>query len=466
MPIFIGLFRLLDLASKQGEGRGLLTDTQAQQLADAELFGAPISATLKDANGDMHVMILAGVLVLAMTLTMFLTQRQLMKKGMPQSALEGPFAQQQKIMMILLPIGFLISGVFFPIGVLLYWTTSNLWTMGQQFYVIRNNPAPGSEGFKAKQLRDEAKRKRKGKLPIDESGNVVDTSAPPEPPKPPTAPATEEADPFPAQEVRRQAGQQQAQRPGQTQERHTHRYPRDSPSDTPGYRPDDSPSSKGDEQVSDPVNETRQIDTDTDTQTENPARRAPVEECREPGREVDIRGGRSRRRRVWTATRGADDEESVRPGRRERLEQEGDIAADYLEELLEISDLDGDLDMDVEGDRATVSIVGADLPQLVGDQGEVLEALQELTRLAVYRETGERSRLMLDVSGHRAERRTALEEQASRIVAQVKESGERATLEPMSPFERKVVHDVVAAAGLTSESEGTEPRRFVVVLPE
>ena len=92
----------------------------------------------------------------------------------------------------------------------------------------------------------------------------------------------------------------------------------------------------------------------------------------------------------------------MRPGRRERLEQEGDIAADYLEELLEISDLDGDLDMDVEGDRATVSIVGADLPQLVGDQGEVLEALQELTRLAVYRETGERSRLMLDVSGHRA----------------------------------------------------------------
>nr|WP_051276747.1 R3H domain-containing nucleic acid-binding protein [Marmoricola sp. URHB0036] len=147
------------------------------------------------------------------------------------------------------------------------------------------------------------------------------------------------------------------------------------------------------------------------------------------------------------------------------MEQEGEIAADYLEELLEIADLDGDLDMDVEGDRATVSIVGANLPQLVGDQGEVLEALQELTRLAVYRETGERSRLMLDVSGHRAGRRTALEEQAAEIVAQVKESGEQASLEPMSPFERKVVHDVVAAAGLKSESEGAEPRRYVVVLP-
>jgi spoIIIJ-associated protein len=161
----------------------------------------------------------------------------------------------------------------------------------------------------------------------------------------------------------------------------------------------------------------------------------------------------------------ADDAAAARPGRRERLEQEGDIAADYLEELLEITDLDGDLDMDVEGDRATVSIVGANLPQLIGEQGEVLEALQELTRLAVYRETGERSRLMLDVSGHRAERRTALEEQAAEIVAQVKESGERASLSPMSPFERKVVHDVVSAAGLRSESEGTEPKRYVVVLP-
>ena len=151
--------------------------------------------------------------------------------------------------------------------------------------------------------------------------------------------------------------------------------------------------------------------------------------------------------------------------RAERLEQEGEVAADYLEELLEIADLDGDLDMDVEGDRATVSIVGADLPQLIGSNGEVLEALQELTRLAVYRETGERSRLMLDISGHRATRRQALEERATGVVAQVKESGQPVSLEPMSPFERKVVHDAVAAAGLSSESEGVEPRRYVVVLP-
>jgi spoIIIJ-associated protein len=148
-----------------------------------------------------------------------------------------------------------------------------------------------------------------------------------------------------------------------------------------------------------------------------------------------------------------------------QLEQEGDIAADYLEELLDIADLDGDLDIDVDGDRAAVSIVGADLQQLVGSDGAVLDALQELTRLAVFRETGHRSRLMLDVSGFRADLRAKLVIRAGEAVQQVKDSGESVSLEPMSPFERKVVHDAVAAAGLVSESSGTEPGRFVVVLP-
>lgn len=146
------------------------------------------------------------------------------------------------------------------------------------------------------------------------------------------------------------------------------------------------------------------------------------------------------------------------------LEQEGDIAADYLEELLDIADLDGDLDMDVDGDRAAVSIVGGDLNLLVGRNGEVLDALQELTRLAVYRETGERSRLMLDVAGYRAAKREELVALANETVQRVKESGGPVSLDPMTPFERKVVHDAVADAGLTSESEGAEPRRFVVVL--
>lgn len=154
-----------------------------------------------------------------------------------------------------------------------------------------------------------------------------------------------------------------------------------------------------------------------------------------------------------------------RPSKVQRLEQEGDIAADYLEELLDIADLDGDLDMDVEGDRASVQIDGADLGQLVGSHGEVLEALQELTRLAVYRETGERSRLMLDIGGHRAAQRTRLVALAETSISEARESGQAVSLAPMSAFERKVVHDAVAAAGLTSESEGAEPNRHVVILP-
>ncbi|MFG2618727.1 protein jag [Streptomyces sp. NPDC048507] len=152
-----------------------------------------------------------------------------------------------------------------------------------------------------------------------------------------------------------------------------------------------------------------------------------------------------------------------------RLEQEGEIAADYLEGLLDIADLDGDIDMDVEADRAAVSIVsdsaGRDLNKLVGRDGEVLEALQELTRLAVHRETGDRSRLMLDIAGFRAKKREELAVLGAKAAEDVKASGEPLKLAPMTPFERKVVHDAVAAAGLKSESEGEEPQRFVVVLP-
>ncbi|GAA0916858.1 protein jag [Nonomuraea longicatena] len=147
------------------------------------------------------------------------------------------------------------------------------------------------------------------------------------------------------------------------------------------------------------------------------------------------------------------------------LEQEGEIAADYVEGLLDIADIDGDIDMDVEGDRALVSVVGLKGNELVGPGGEVLEALQELTRLAVHRQTGERSRLMLDVAGYRERRRAELSKLGSEIAAQVRQKGEPKSLHPMTPFERKVVHDAVAAAGLRSESEGEEPLRFVVVLP-
>jgi spoIIIJ-associated protein len=147
------------------------------------------------------------------------------------------------------------------------------------------------------------------------------------------------------------------------------------------------------------------------------------------------------------------------------LEQEGEIAADYVEGLLDIADLDGDIDMDVEGDRAVVSVVGATLDELVGDDGEVLEALQELTRLAVHRQTGVRARLMLDIGGYRARRRAELADYGRSVAEEVARTGEPKTLAAMSPFERKIVHDAVAAAGQRSESEGEEPNRRVVVFP-
>ncbi|MGO4604262.1 Jag family protein [Terrabacter sp. 2YAF2] len=153
-----------------------------------------------------------------------------------------------------------------------------------------------------------------------------------------------------------------------------------------------------------------------------------------------------------------------------QLEREGEVAADFLETLLDIADLDGDIDVDVDGDRAAIAIVDSDegrVPRrLVGTDGKVLEALQELTRLAVQAQTGERSRLMLDVAGYRAERRSALVELAQTAIAEVKDSATKRSLDPMTAFERKVVHDEVAAAGLVSESEGAEPHRHVVILPE
>ena len=148
------------------------------------------------------------------------------------------------------------------------------------------------------------------------------------------------------------------------------------------------------------------------------------------------------------------------------LVQEGDIAGDYLERLLDIADVDGDIDMDVEGDRAVVAIVGEGLDALVGANGATLDALQELTRLAVVQQTGVRSRLMLDIGGWRAQRKTDLTEVGARAAQRVLESGEPISLAAMTPFERKIVHDAVAVVdGVVSESEGVEPERRVVVLP-
>jgi spoIIIJ-associated protein len=192
--------------------------------------------------------------------------------------------------------------------------------------------------------------------------------------------------------------------------------------------------------------------TDAETATERdadtePEAQAPVGDVSEDEATVDA---------------GADETEDSE----ERLVAEGEIAGDYLEELLDLLDFDGDIDLDVEGSRAVVSIDGSDdLNKLVGRGGEVLDALQELTRLAVHQKTGMRSRLMLDIASWRRRRREELAALGDKVARRVLKTGEREELAPMTPFERKIVHDAVAAVpGVHSESEGVEPSRRVVVL--
>jgi spoIIIJ-associated protein len=157
------------------------------------------------------------------------------------------------------------------------------------------------------------------------------------------------------------------------------------------------------------------------------------------------------------------------PASTSALEREGEVAADFLEQLLDIADMDGDIDVDVDGERAAVAIVDSEegrvSRRLVGTDGKVLDALQELTRLAVQAATGERSRLMLDVAGYRAERRAAVVATAKTAIATVKSTNDKVAMDSMTAFERKVVHDTVLAAGLVSQSEGVEPQRYVVILP-
>jgi len=182
MPIFLALFRLIDHAAKHpDEPRALLTSDLATSFANATIFGAKISDSFTSTDLP-NVRLLAAILVVAMTATTFLTQRQLMSKNMPADAMTGQYAQQQKMLLYVLPVVFAVGGIAFPIGVLFYWTTSNLWTMGQQFYVIRNNPAPGTPAARAKQERDAAKRARHG---LPDPATPIEPKPEAEAPQPP-----------------------------------------------------------------------------------------------------------------------------------------------------------------------------------------------------------------------------------------------------------------------------------------
>jgi YidC/Oxa1 family membrane protein insertase len=204
MPIFLALFRLLNAAAHD-KVKGLLTKSDVNSLSHAKIFGAHIADSFTTANAAGSVKVLAACLVVAMTATTFLTQRQLMSKNMPADALTGPYAQQQKLLLYVLPLVFAVGGIAFPIGVLLYWTTSNLWTMGQQFYVIRNNPAPNTEAFRAKQKRDAEKARKRG-LDPEQATTAVETVEP-EKPAPPRQ--------QPKKQSRSQRKSGSGQKPGQ-----------------------------------------------------------------------------------------------------------------------------------------------------------------------------------------------------------------------------------------------------------
>jgi YidC/Oxa1 family membrane protein insertase len=208
MPIFLSLFRLLDQAARNPEEtRGVLTVAQNEAFGASTIFGAHIADTFI-ATDSLNVRLLAATLVIAMTATTFLTQKQLMSKNMPADALSGPYAQQQKMLLYILPLVFAVGGVAFPIGVLIYWTTSNLWTMGQQFYVIRNNPAPGTPAATAKAERDAHKAARKGKVLGGEPATEESEEPVEEAPKP-----------APRQQPKKQPRSKRKKNPGQGQQK-------------------------------------------------------------------------------------------------------------------------------------------------------------------------------------------------------------------------------------------------------
>jgi YidC/Oxa1 family membrane protein insertase len=204
MPIFFALFRVIDQAARKGDNggaRGFMTDENAESLQNATIWGAKIADTFM--NTDMTATrVLTMTLVLVMCATQFLTQRQLMSKNMPADAMSGQYAQQQKLLLYVLPIVFAVGGVAFPLGVLFYWTTSNFWTMGQQFYVIRNNPAPGTPAFKAKQDRDKKRGRTVAEDPLKPAVEEAPKPAPRAQPK--NQPRSQRKKPAPAPKTQQQ----------------------------------------------------------------------------------------------------------------------------------------------------------------------------------------------------------------------------------------------------------------------
>ncbi len=360
--------------------------------AQAKIFGVPISASFTSSVSYLHDLggnqtstrILCLVLTILMGASTFITQRQLMARNGPA---EGQMAQQQKIMLYLFPVLFLFYGFKFPIGVLIYWLTTNVWSMAQQSVVIRrmDTPEPVAAAQRPRTLRARSRGRNRS------SGPAPSKATPPA--KGPTEVryATEVRAPRSAAHHRRAVRRSRRPRrrpirPGRIPRVEHQRFLRINPP-KPGqtsFTTRRLPAARQSHQKPQPTRTTMTTDT---TASDQPDSGIDAESDNDP------------------VPSGTDPTDTA-----QLLEREGDIAADYLEVLLDIADLDGDIDIDVDNDRAAVSIIGSGLGGLVGPGGATLDALQELTRLAVHRETGVRTRLMLDVGGHRARRRAELTE--------------------------------------------------------
>ena len=256
MPIFLALFRLLDKHAARGDGKAFITKDLAESFQNADLFSVPLKSTFLRNDGSTAVMVVAAILVVAMTATTFTTQRQLMSKNMPPDALSGPYAQQQKLLLYVLPVVFAVGGIAFPVAVLFYWTTSNLWTMGQQFYVIRNNPAPGTAAAQAKTDRDRARAARHGHGVVEQGSAELATEAETE-----KRPQVRQQPKKQTREQRRKAAgappgakpgagtaPQPQQRKPQQQKPPSNQKPPTNPKTGPKPKPTPEPSAEGDQQ--------------------------------------------------------------------------------------------------------------------------------------------------------------------------------------------------------------------------
>jgi YidC/Oxa1 family membrane protein insertase len=173
MPIFTGLFFVLNDAGRNKSGVGLLTQEMAVSFSQAQIFGAKLSDTFFGSDA-LNVKVLAGIMIVLMTASQFITQKQIMTKNQNPDVQNSQFMQTQKILLYVLPFVFLISGISFPLGVMTYWLVSNFWTMGQQFLVIRNMPTPGSIAFKER----EARLQKKGKIKLEENTPEAEVEQP------------------------------------------------------------------------------------------------------------------------------------------------------------------------------------------------------------------------------------------------------------------------------------------------